>query len=369
MKPLAMAARFLGLHVRADEIPTGVVPPARGAAPAEPLTLDSVYRAVSVIQTAAKQLSIDVWRKGEQLADDEMPRLIANPAPETSTTDLIADTVASLALRGNAYWLVGRSLDNRAEAIRVLDPMECAPRINATTGARTVAWRGREYAPANLRHLRLLRVPGKAEGLGPIQACQRTIQGAHDMADYASRWTSGAGVPTGVLSTDQPLTPEQAKAAKERWNESNNLQNGVAVLGYNLNYQALSLKPSEVQFLESRAFDVLSIGRMFGIPAHMLLASIDGSSMTYQNINDASTDFIRWTVMAYLREIEDALSALLPGGTIARFNLSALLRANAKDRMETHAIAIQNGIYTAQVAAEIEGYAPAPTATTEETSE
>jgi phage portal protein len=180
------------------------------------------------------------------------------------------------------------------------------------------------------------------------------------MASYASQWTAGAGVPTGTLTTDQPITAEQAAEAKKRWNDNASHAGGVAVLGAGMRYTPIALKPSEVQFLESRAFDVLAIGRMFGVPAHMLLASVDGSSMTYQNVNDAATDFIRWTVMAYLREIEDALTAILPRGTTARFNLDALLRADAKTRMDTHAVAIAAGIYDAATAAAIEGL-PAPT--------
>lgn len=79
-------------------------------------------------------------------------------------------------------------------------------------------------------------MPGQAEGLGPIQACARSLQGARDMAAYASQWTSGGGVPTGVLSTEQPITAAQAKEAKRAWNESNSHDGGVAVIGAGLKY-------------------------------------------------------------------------------------------------------------------------------------
>ena len=72
-------------------------------------------------------------------------------------------------------------------------------------------------------------------------------------------------------------------------------------------------------------------------------------------VNDAATDFIRWTLMAYLREIEDALTAIVPRGTTVRFNLDALLRANPAARMSTHKTAIDAGIYTPAYARRIEG--------------
>ena len=198
-------------------------------------------------------------------------------------------------------------------------------------------------------------IPGEAAGLGPIQACARSLQGATEMASYAANWTHGGGVPTGVLSTEQPITAAQAADAKRAWNESNSQSGGVAVIGAGLKYSPLHLTPSEIQFLESRAFDVLAVGRMFGIPAHMLLAAVNGSSLTYQNINDAATDFIRWTLMAYLREIEDALTAIVPRGTTVRFNLDAILRATPAARMATHKTAIDAGIYTPEYARRIEG--------------
>lgn len=365
---MASLAALFGFHREAAGAPVlpGVVPPTRHAVTTmtdrAALAIDSVYRAVTVLQAAGKQLSLDVWRDGTQLEGTDVPTIIASPGPDLTVTALIAETISSLAVRGNAYWLIGRDRDGRANSLRVLNPTECLPVLDARTGARSVQWSGRTWQPTDLRHLRLTYVPGEAEGLGPIQACARALQGAADMAAYASQWTHSGGVPTGVLSTDQPITAQQATDAKKAWNESNSTDGGVAVIGAGLRYSPLHLTPSEVQFLESRAFDVLSVGRMFGIPAHMLLASVNGTSMTYQNVTDAATDFVRWTLMAYLREIEDTLTAILPRRTIVRFNLDALLRANAAARMTTHRTAIEAGIYSAEYARRIEGITD-PTAT------
>lgn len=360
-QPMASIASLMGFRRDDGGAPVlpGITPPPRRAASAiderGALAIDSVYRAVTVLQSAGKQISLDAWREGIQLEGADIPTIISTPGPGLTVTSLIAETIASLALRGNAYWLVGRNRDGRVNSLRVLDPTECVPNLNRETGERTVQWRSRTWQPNDLRHLRLTYVPGQAEGLGPIQACARSLQGARDMAAYASQWTSGGGVPTGVLSTEQPITAAQAKEAKRAWNESNSHGGGVAVIGAGLKYSPLHLTPSEVQFLESRAFDVLAVGRMFGIPAHMLLAAVNGSSLTYQNVNDAATDFIRWTLMAYLREIEDTLTAILPRGTIVRFNLDALLRANPSARMATHKTAIEAGIYSPAYARLIEG--------------
>lgn len=356
-------ANALGFTVRSaasgeQTLPTEIMPPPRSGAVLvdnkSAMTLTAVFRSFFVLQTAAMQLSIDTWRDGVRLEGSDFPSVVAHPAPDMDTTDLIAETVACLASRGNAYWLIARNNDHRVSAIQPLNPLECQPILDKD-GRRSVMYRGKRFSPEKLRHLRLLRVPGEAEGLGPIQSCMRTLAGARDMSDYAAAWMTTSGVPTGVLTTDQPITADDAKAAKKRWNESNSHTSGVAVLGHGLKFSPLHLKPAEMQFLEARAFDVLEIGRMFGIPAHMLLASLDGSSMTYQNITSAATDFVRWTLMGYLRPIETALTGILPRGTTARFNLNALLRADTTERMNTHATAINAKIYTPEYARQIEG--------------
>ena len=77
--------------------------------------------------------------------------------------------------------------------------------------------------------------------------------------------------------------------------------------------------------------------------------------MTYANLQDDDISFMRWTVMSYLRPIEDALTTLLPRGWSVRYNLDALLRPSTKDRYEALAIALQNNIMTTQEARQTEG--------------
>lgn len=69
VRALELVTSLLGRQAAAP-IPEGIMPPPRVAAsasmaPTRALTLDAVYRCVSVIQTAAKQLSLDAWRGAE----------------------------------------------------------------------------------------------------------------------------------------------------------------------------------------------------------------------------------------------------------------------------------------------------------------
>lgn len=318
--------------------------------------LPAVYRAVTVLQTAAQQLSLDAWKNGIQLTGENTPTALARPWDYDTQRDLIADLMGSLTLTGNAYALAVRDKYGVLTGIRVLHPEECAPEHDKKTGLKWVAYDGKKYRANELAHARLLRLPGYEKGLSPISFARKTLERAHKIADAGAHIFERGGVPTGILTTEQPISAETAKAAKNSWNESNSTLNGVAVLGEGITYKPVTISPADAQFLESQKYSDAQIAMLFGVPPHLMGIALDGSSMTYQNLQDGNTSFMQWTVSLYLSEIENALSKLLPRGTITRFNYDAVLRPDAKKRMETHTLAINAGIYTPQYAAlEIEG--------------
>lgn len=356
-------AQALGLATRDDAgstPPEGVIPPPRAEIAAatlgQALTLDSVFRAFQFLQTSVQQLTLDVWRQGALL--EPKPSLIRKPNIDMSLSAFLAETVTSLTGRGNAYWLKRRGPAGDVINLQVLPALEVHPYQDDRTGRLHFSYRGRDYTRDEIQHLKLLHITGQAEGLGPVQAFQQGLGGALQQARYAQTWFTDSGVPNGVLKTEQPITAAQADEAKKRWMDQRSKDNGPAVLGQGLDYQFLQLKPDEVQWLESQKFSVTQISRLFGIPATYMLAVIEGTSQTYQNQEQADIAFVRFTLMAYLREIEEAITGLLPHGQTARFNIDALLRTDTKTRYEAHEIGIRAGFLLPEEVRDIEGLTP-----------
>lgn len=356
MGTLQRAAQRLGLITRSQQtgpLPT-IIPSARPAIGSDPLTLDAVYRAVSILQTAAMQLTIDVWSGRDQITP---PAWINTPDPWRTQSEWLAETVASLALRGNAYWLVTRNPNEQITCLQVLDPL--AVTISTRGQIREYHYGQHTYSRADLAHLALLRQPGNRMpyGLGPIQACQATIDGAARLKAYADGWMDQGTIPNGILTSDQELTPTAAAKLREKFLESVN-SNEPMVLTHGMKYEPIMLTPDEIQWLDAQNFNVASIARMYGIPARLMLATIGGSSETYANQQQEELSFVRWTVQAYLREIEAVLTWLLPRGQTARFNLDGILRADTKTRYEAHEIAIRAGWLSTDEVRAIEGLTP-----------
>lgn len=359
---LARIARHIGtrsVDTTAATVPVVSGPhlPARRASSGDPRSLDSVYRALFILETAARQLTVDVWRQGKQLLEEQQPAAIRRPSLEMSRSAFIAETVNSLAQRGNAFWRIYRQAYEIYE-VRILNPLEVLAYRDTNSGQIKYTHQGRQVRSSDIIHMKLTHQPGEVMGLGPIQACSATLRGAMDMRSYADNWTAAPGRPTGILSTDQNLTRDQAQQWKEAANSALTPENGVGVFGSGLKYQALLLNPEELQFLENQQANVTAIARMFGIPARLILTTVEGGAQTYANMQQEDISFLRYTLMAYLREIEEALTQLAPRGQVVRFNLEGLLRTDTKTRYESHAIGLSNGFLTVDEVRSIEGLPP-----------
>ena len=236
------------LQVRSDPpaTPSGVRIPARDEVVPEAALLATinVYRAVSLLSLGAAQLTADVWR-GDELIP--RPSLIRRPDVNMRWRPWVKQNMASLALTGNAYWRLTRNDRHEVTNIQVLDPHECQP-----TKEGVLHWSAKHppLQPHEFRHLKLLSIPGQLLGLGPIQAARMELQGALKTTRYGSEIHDTSTVPSGVLKSDQLLTPEQAGNYKARWDSRE--PHSVAVLGQGLDYKPMLLSPKDAQFIESR---------------------------------------------------------------------------------------------------------------------
>jgi hypothetical protein len=95
---------------------------------------------------------------------------------------------------------------------------------------------------------------------------------------------------------------------------------------------------------------------MFSIPGDLLEFAAGGSSLTYQNLAEIMTNFLKTCLIPnYLEPVEQTLSDLLTSTTVARFAVDAVNRADIKTRFEVYQLGIDAGVLTAEMAQENEG--------------
>jgi len=206
---------------------------------------------------------------------------------------------------------------------------------------------GKRYTKREIEHLRIFSRAGVLKGISPIESCRADLAAAIDLRDYAGNWFTSAGVPTGVLKTNNMLNKAEADEVTANWhNKQQNRQ--VAVLGNGFDYQQIALSPRDALFTEVQDQQVQTIARLFGIPPRLLLTSVPGSSDTYSNLQDENQVFFRHTLMNFTDAITDALSNCLPRGTRAQFDFEHLFKADVAARYNYYKIAIDAGILSAE---------------------
>jgi HK97 family phage portal protein len=112
----------------------------------------------------------------------------------------------------------------------------------------------------------------------------------------------------------------------------------VAVLGAGVTFQPVSFPPEDVQFVESRKFQIDEIARIYGIPPHMLFQT-DRSTSWGTGIEQQGLGFVVYTLRPWLTRFEQRISRLLPNPQYVKFAVEGLLRGDTKGRYESYAIA------------------------------
>lgn len=322
------------------------------------LTLTAVYRAVQIIATPISKMPIHTYRfaTGIELKV-ENPVLVNKPDINSNRRDFLMQTVTSLALEGNAFWLKNYGSNGQVNNLTLLpaSAVSVAYKNDKDISQGVVYdYLGKRYTPREMEHLKLFSKTGNLRGISPIESCRPDIAAALDLRDYAKNWFSSAGVPTGILKTNQALNEEQATTITNNWhNKQQNRQ--IAVLGNGFDYQQVALSPRDALFTEIVEQNTVSIARLFGVPARLLITTVPGGSDTYTNLQDENQIFYRHTLMAYTDAITDALSNCLPRGTRVEFDYQHLFRADIETRYNYYAAGIAAGFLSAEEVREKEG--------------
>lgn len=346
--------RLLGRPERRAVQPTIPTRQAAIVTPDSALSLTAVYRAVQIIATPISKMTINTYRyaTGIELKVDN-PVLVNNPSIDQNRRDFLFQTVASLALEGNAYWLKNYGSNGQVNNLTILPASAVMPSYpkfkDGTTDYSRIVYDylGKQYTKREIEHLRIFSRAGELRGLSPIETCRKDISAAIDLRDYAGNWFTAAGVPTGVLKTTAMINKAEADEVTANWhNKQQNRQ--VAVLGNGFDYQQIALSPRDALFTEVQDQQVQAVSRLFGIPARLLLTSVPGASDTYTNLQDENQVFYRHTLMAYTDAITDALSNCLPRGNRVEFDFEHLFKADVAARYNYYKVAIESGILSAE---------------------
>lgn len=278
-----------------------------------------------------------------------------SPNADQTPVDYWEFATLSLLLRGNHY---ARKL-KIGDRLVGLDPIRpdivsVRRREDGRLGYRWV-WQGQHFdlTEDDVFHVRGFG-GGPLGGLSVISHARESL-GIAIAADRAagSMFANGAR-PTGVLTSDQWLDPDQRQIARndlaDQFCGADNSGRPFVLEG-GMKWEAISMKADDAQLLESRGWSVEEICRWFGVPPFMI-GHNEKTTSWGTGIEQMLLGFQKFTLNPYLRRIEQAVRKQLitpaerAQGLFAEFNIEGLLRGDSQGRASFYETMTRIGVMT-----------------------
>jgi HK97 family phage portal protein len=330
----------------------GAVEPASRA-----VRLDAVFSCVRLIGTTFAQIPWDVYRDGSKDPVRPTPTLISSPSSLVLPSAWRYQLAVSLALWGNAYGIVsGRDRLGYPAGLEWLSP----ERVRVQRHGGRVEYLVDGSARADVFHVQFQPMPGEVVGMAPLEYSGLVELGREAQA-FGRKWFTEGATPSAILYSEDELEPEDARRLAGAFVSAIRRRRRPAVLGAGLRYEQVSVSAGESQFLETIRENRAQIATVFGVPPEMVGASVGGGgSITYANREQRSQDLLTFCLNGYLTAAQDALTAALPRGQVARPTTAALLRSDLLTRYQAHEIGIRARILTPNEARDLEDRPPLP---------
>jgi HK97 family phage portal protein len=202
--------------------------------------------------------------------------------------------------------------------------------------------------------------PEHPVGMSVIQNARNAIGLGLAAEQFGARFFGNGAHMSGIVEVPGDLDKERARNLKESFTASHGgVQNShtVGVLSGGAKWTPISVAPDDAQFLGTRAAQALDIAMLFGVPPHML-GQVDKTTSWGTGIEQQSMGFLTYTLGAWLGRIEEAWSAMLVNGQLARFDVNALLRTDEAGRYAVYTSARSAAILTTNEIRARENYPP-----------
>lgn len=308
----------------------------------------AVYGSASFITDEISTLPVNI---------DDGPRddWIDEPSEGLNRISWLAQVVWSLLLSGNAYIAVMMA-GNRIVAADVLDPDRVAVRRD---GGRKVFYVNGQPAGVPIIHIPGRMRPGDLVGMSPVEWCRQTIGLGLAATKYGAEFFDGEGSMPGVIEAPHAMQPNTKRDLARQW-QAKRKKGGrglPGVLEGGATWKPTGVNHEQAQFLATRKWNAAEIaGQIFMLDPSDLGIPVEGTSLTYGNLEQRNTRRMQVALMPWIRRIEAGLSPWVEGQY--RFDVDSRLRGNTRESYETLKVAVDAGFLTIPEVRDILGWDP-----------
>ena len=155
----------------------------------------------------------------------------------------------------------------------------------------------------------------------------------------------------GIIYVDSGFSTEQRNEMMDKFKRffSKGNNGRLLVLPNNSEYKPISLSPTDLDLLKEKEFTIQEIARLLKIRPELLGVNI--SSGNYKNLEEGNRQFLQFTLLPYLKNLESVLNHYLltetekeSGEYCFCFDLSSLMESDIKTQSEVLSKYVSSGI-------------------------
>lgn len=325
------------------------------------LSLSAVWACVNLLAGTIASLPLMVYRTDAQgrrtIARDHRLYRVLHDSPNYDQTavDFWEFISASIELWGNAYARVER-VGGKVSGLHPVAPNLMSVR-RLSNGTLEYRWSqdGKSYVETDKTILHIRGFGGNPLGGMSTLHFGRNAFGLARAIDRSAGGMFKNGLrPSGVLTFDKWLSPEQRQLAKTELSEKfiGAVNSGrPLILEGGTKWEQLTITPEDAQMLASRGFSVEEVCRFFGTPPFMV-GHTEKTTSWGTGLEEQTLGFQKFTLRRRLKRIEQACEKQLltpedrAAGMIIEFNLEALLRGDSVRRAQVNEIYLRNKVIT-----------------------
>lgn len=303
----------------------------------------AVMAAVTLLADCIAVMPLEMLQeKGSRTEKMPTPSVLLKPNETQTTFEFIHQLVCMMALHGSAYIWAPSAAGELPVEMRNIHPQQVKGLVQTDTGAFAYQIGNEKYSMNEIRALHWVIFPNQKKGLSPLEVQRNTIGMGIAMDRFLAQFYGEGATPSSVLESDSSLTPEQASILRDSWEDAHYKRRRPAVLTNGLKWRPITTSAADMQMIEHRESIIRDIARAYRIPLHLIVGS-GGDSQTYQNVEQAGINFVRYTLLPWMRRIEDAISEMLPLTQKVRFNADEFQRADLQTRVNAQRTQIESG--------------------------
>jgi HK97 family phage portal protein len=322
------------------------------------LTYSAVFACATLIASDIAKLALrlvqvdehGVWTETTSAAFSPVLR---KPNRYQNRIQFITQWMMSKLIHGNTYVLKERDARGVVVALYVLDPTRVVPMVAPNGEVFYELKRDDLVGLANdsvvvpareMIHDKMVPLYHPLVGVSPIHACGIAALQGLAIQNNATAFFRNGSQPSGILTTPQDLTDEQASELKDRWMAGYTGDNAgkVALLSHGLTYEQMAVNASDAQLIEQLQWSATTVCSCFHIQPYMI--SI-GDPPPYANIEPLTIQYYSQCLQEKIENLEICLDEGLelpkPYGT--EFNLDDLMRMDSVSKNQAASTAISSG--------------------------